>query len=65
MQFIIMTVSIHTQLNMVSDGRFEAMWVENVTVNFFQISIMTKIFDRTKYESFRKIELKENFVISV
>ena len=50
---------------MVSDGRFEAMWVENVTVNFFQISIMKKIFGRTKYESFRKIELKENFVISV
>ena len=34
-QSLIMTVSIYAHLTMVSNGRFEAMWVENVTVNFY------------------------------
>ena len=34
MQSLIMTVSIYTYVTMVSDGRFEAMGTENVTVTF-------------------------------
>ena len=60
-QFMIMTVSIYTHLTMVwsdvgekCDGQF--------LLNFY---INENLYHRTKYLSFRKIELYENFGISV
>lgn len=42
-QSLIMTFSIYAHLTMVSNGRFEVMHGENVTVSFFYIFILKRI----------------------
>lgn len=43
MQSLLMTVSVHTNLTIVSNGKFDAMLGKNMTVNFFQIFILKKV----------------------
>ena len=66
MQIMATIVSIYTHRTMVWIDRFEAMWGENVTVNFFLIFILKDIhFNEQNNQSFRTIELWEYFGISV